>query len=63
MAVHIVDIDRIETIRNMPTTHENVHESVFKSYGTMNMMCEMLERGDSRESILMVVKHIGANNL
>jgi len=25
----------------------------------MNLMCEMLERGDSKETILMTIRHIG----
>jgi len=57
--VEILEYDKIEEIAKMPTVVDNVHESVYRSYATMNLMCEMLERGDSKETILMTIRHIG----
>lgn len=59
--VEIPEYDKIEEIAKMPTVVDNVHESIYRSYATMNLMCEMLERGDSIETILMTVRHIGLN--
>ena len=50
---------KIEKISKEPTVLEGIHESCFRSFHTMNLMTEMLERGDSAETILMVVRHLG----
>jgi hypothetical protein len=54
------DTYSITRIQKLPNTLNNIHESCYKSYHVMNLMVEMLERGDSAESILMLVKHFGS---
>ena len=50
---------QIERISHEPTTIDGIHESCFRCFHTMNLITEMLERGDSAKTILMVVEHIG----
>ncbi len=51
----------IEVISRMPTIINGVHESSYRSFATMNLMYEMLVRGDSKETVLMLVRHMGLN--
>ena len=43
----------------MPTVNSNIHESVFKSYHVLAKVLEMIERGDSKETIQEVVSMLG----
>lgn len=52
----------ILTIKNFPTTLENMHESVFRSFQTLQKVKEMLARDDSRESILEVISVIESHD-
>jgi hypothetical protein len=45
-------------IKEMPTVIGNVHESCYKSYQTLSLVTDMLKRGDSQETILLVIEHI-----
>ena len=49
-------MNKLKQIKQMPTTHENVHESIYRSAATLDLVKEMLKRGDSNESILMVIE-------
>ena len=40
------------------TTDDNVHESMLRSYHILELVLEMIERGDSKESIFDVVKFL-----
>ncbi len=40
-----------DRVREMPTDRGNIHESVFRSYQTLRVVKEMLDRGDSSETI------------
>jgi hypothetical protein len=53
------DFYKIEKIQKMPNTLDGVHESCYKSFHVMNLMGEMLGRGDSAETILMLLRHFG----
>lgn len=48
----------LKEIKQMPTTHNMVHESIYKSHATLQLVKDMLKRGDSSESILMVVEDV-----
>lgn len=45
----------IEQIKNMPTTFENLHESIYRSSATLDKVKEMMKRGDSYTTILEVL--------
>lgn len=39
-------------IKKLPTVKNNVHESIYKSYHVLNQVKDMLDRGDSKETVL-----------
>lgn len=47
---------KLQDIQNMPTTHDNFHESILRSYHILEYVLGMVERGDSKETILDVVE-------
>jgi hypothetical protein len=49
----------IENIRSLPTIIDGCHESCFRSYHVMNYIKDMVTRGDSKETILMVIENFG----
>jgi hypothetical protein len=51
-------MSKIHAIKNMPTVYNNTHESIYRSYHTLALVCEMLGRGDSSESIKEVIAAI-----
>jgi hypothetical protein len=51
-------MSKILAIKTMPTIYNNVHESIYRSYHTLHLVCEMLGRGDSAESIKEVISAI-----
>lgn len=48
----------LKEIKQMPTTHNMVHESIYRSHATLQLVKDMLNRGDSNESILMVLEDL-----
>lgn len=52
----------IERILSQPTVYENVHESIFRSYHILDKVMEMIERGDSKESIKEIVAYLKEPN-
>jgi len=48
----------IKEIAEMPTTFNNVHESIYRSYHILNLVLEMIERGDSKETINLTVGYL-----
>ena len=48
-------------IQRMPTTLDNVHESVFRSYQILEKVKEMLSRNDSVETITETIEHLESN--
>jgi hypothetical protein len=51
-------------INAMPTTHDDsgkIHESIFRSYHILNYVLEMVNRGDSKETINDVVAFLQAS--
>lgn len=48
----------INEIKQMPTVYENIHESVFRRYHILNLVEAMLKRGDSKETIIELIRHI-----
>lgn len=53
------NIFKLEDIREKPTTFNNVHESIYRAYDTLNLVLEMVARGDSKETIFMVANDLG----
>ena len=49
---------KISQIKEMPTTRDKVHESVYKSHATLMLIIEMVNRGDSKETIWNVYDEI-----
>lgn len=45
-------------IQKMPTTIEKIHESVYRSYHILEYVLNMVERGDSKDSIFEVVEFL-----
>jgi len=46
----------LEDIMLMPTVNDKVHESIFRSYHILEYVLIMVERGDSKDTIMEVVK-------
>lgn len=49
---------KIKEIIEMPTVVDNVHESVFRAYHTLYYVKTMVERGDSKETIIDFIDFI-----
>ena len=49
---------KLRAIQLKPTTLENIHESCFRSYDILEQVLVMVERGDSKETILQVVEFL-----
>jgi hypothetical protein len=49
---------KIEEVNQMATVLNNLHESLFQSYHLVNLVMEMVNRGDSKETINDVVSFI-----
>ena len=52
----------IAVIKSEPTVYKNVHESIYRSYQTLEYVKEMLLRGDSSKTILDIIEHIETEN-
>lgn len=52
-----------EQIIGFPTTHNNVHESVYRSYHILEYVLLMVERGDSRETIYEMAELLRSKEL
>jgi len=48
----------IRYIIEYPTTLDNVHESCFRSYHALNKVLCMIERGDSKETIVEFAEYM-----
>jgi hypothetical protein len=50
----------LQEIKAMPTIHEGakIHESVFRSYHTLEKIKEMIYRGDSTETIKEIINFL-----
>lgn len=46
----------LNQIQMMPTLMDKVHESCFQSFHILNFVLIMVERGDSKETILELVE-------
>jgi hypothetical protein len=46
----------MKEIINLPTVVNNTHESVYRSYHILRKVLEMIERGDSKETIFEFVE-------
>lgn len=51
----------IKVIKDYPTVIDNNHESLYRSYQTLDLVKDMLNRYDSVETILEVIEHIELN--
>jgi len=43
-------------IQKFQKIHENIHESIFQSYHILDKVLQMVDRGDSKETIFEVVE-------
>lgn len=48
----------LKQIKQMPTVHDNVHESIYRSRAALELVKGMLMRGDSRKTILMCLEDL-----
>ena len=54
---------KINDIIQSPTVIDGKHESLFKSREVLNLVRQMLERWDSRDTILMLIEFFYNNNM
>lgn len=54
------DQNRLAEIAKMPEVINNTHVSCFRSYHILDLVLMMIERGDSKETISMVVSYLWA---
>lgn len=48
----------LKEIQRMPTSLDKKHESLLKSYHILDYVLKMVERGDSKETILEMVSFL-----
>jgi fatty acid-binding protein DegV len=46
------------SIKETTTVIDNVHESCYQAYQILELVTEMLKRGDSQKTILLVIEHL-----
>lgn len=51
----------IQEIKTFPTAIDNNHESLLRSYQTLQLVKQMIERKDSHETIMLVIQTIEEN--
>lgn len=51
-------MDNLKDIVDSPTVIHNNHESLYRSYQTLQYVIKMVERGDSKETIQELVQFI-----
>jgi hypothetical protein len=44
----------LQYIKSKPQTHNNTHESIYRSYSVLDYVLKMVERGDSKETIIEI---------
>ena len=49
---------KLKDIIEQPQTFEKIHESIFRSYHALQYLIEMVERGDSKETIIEIINFI-----
>lgn len=49
---------RMEQIQKFQKINENIHESIFQSYHILDKVLQMIDRGDSKETIFEVVEFL-----
>jgi len=49
---------KLQGIKELPNTINNIHESCFRSYHILSQVLEMIERGDSKETISEIVEYL-----
>ena len=55
-------IRNLSDILDLPTLIGNTHESVYRSYHILLYVLEMINRGDSKETINDIVQMLSENN-
>mgnify|MGYP000258087891 CR=1 FL=1 len=53
-----IDTANLKDIKEMPTSINYNHESLYKSYQTLKIVREMLKRGDSKKTIINIINFI-----
>ena len=48
----------LKEIQMKPTCLENIHESCFRSYSILDQVLIMVQRGDTKETIMEVVEFL-----
>ena len=51
-------MSKLKEIQSRPTSLENIHESCYRSYGILDQVLIMVNRGDSKETIFEVVEFL-----
>lgn len=54
---------KISQIKKLPVLHGNTHESIYRSYHTLKLVKDMLERGDSSRTIIEVIELINEKEI
>ena len=50
--------NQLAYLRELPTSYENLHESMVRSYHLLEYVKTMLKRGDSKETILEIIESV-----
>ena len=51
-----IEPNKWETIRSLPVSVDKNHESLYRSYAILEVVTEMLERGDSQQTVLEFIR-------
>jgi hypothetical protein len=54
---------KLNDIQRRPTTIDGIHESRFRSYAVLEYVLKMVERGDSKETIIEISSFLKGYNL
>ncbi len=44
--------------KQLPEVYQNIHQSIYKSHHVLKLVKDMLMRGDSSETILLVIEFL-----
>jgi hypothetical protein len=46
------------TIKELPTTYKNIHESIYRSYHIVQKIEELLQQGINNDILLEIIRHL-----
>ena len=53
--------NKLSEIKSMPTCIEKIHQSCFRNHAILGHILEMVERGDSKDTIFQTYWHLADN--